>query len=169
MLQNPVQASLPPGSTMASFPGEFITLCLCGELICLPPIDDKLLGSRVCLHYLWIQTRHNAWHPAGATSFLSSESHISELQITQEDILRQRGLHHSQVPENMTSLCVSERIKSRFYTWINEETSWDKNENTYLSANRVMPLNKLYALCHLLPSTPPSTLRKEEAMKTHLL
>lgn len=31
---------------MASFPGEFITLCLCGELICLPPIDDKLLGSR---------------------------------------------------------------------------------------------------------------------------
>lgn len=55
----------------------------------------------------------------------------------------------------MTSLCVSERIKSRFYTWINEETSWDKKENTYLSANRVMPLNKLYALCHLLPSTPP--------------
>ena len=47
--------------------------------------------------------------------------------------------------------------------------SWGKKEQVYGAANRVTAVNKLYGLCHLLPSTPRGRLRKEEAIKTHLL
>ena len=49
------------------------------------------------------------------------------------------------------------------------DRSWGKKEQVYLSANGVTAENTSYGLCHLLPLTLHSRLRKEEAIKTHLL
>lgn len=113
---------------------------------------------------------HSAWHPVGVTSFLSHEIHISELKSP-------RKLSDSQdafiiVKSQKTGpLCVSERIKSRFYTWMNQEACPGARKRMLTSQliGLCLRINKSYALCHLLPSTPPRALRKEDAMKMHSL
>lgn len=77
ILQNPAQISLPPGSSLAPFPGEFITLLtLCTQ--CLYVLRWSLLSSYNRwrtpwgLGYLNSNTQHGADHLAGVISLLSS-------------------------------------------------------------------------------------------------
>lgn len=100
-------------------------------------------------------TQHSPWHQVGAISFFFSLVRVTFHSLkSPRKIFYPKDAYIIYKTQNISRFVYQRELHPGSICGLIRRRGLGQKANIYLSTNRVMPLNKLYGLCHLLPSTP---------------
>lgn len=101
-------------------------------------------------------TQQSPWYQVGAILFLFSLVRVTvhSLKSLRKKIFYPKDAYIIVKTQKISHFVYQRVLNPGSICGLIRRHGLGEKENIYLSTSRVMPLNKLYGLCHILPSTP---------------